>query len=111
MPLNHFHETIDTKELEPVNDIERAFISAVVEAIRGDHNNLRREAIIIRAFRAAIASQQEVKFAEPSKLLASIDGAIAIAKELQHWSDCAVHNEPAFPAGECNCGGYKSEAV
>jgi len=21
-----------------------------------------------------------------------------------HWSDCAVHNEPAFPAGPCNCG-------
>ncbi len=22
-----------------------------------------------------------------------------------HWSDCAVHNEPAYPAGPCNCGG------
>lgn len=21
-----------------------------------------------------------------------------------HASDCAVHNEPAFPAGPCNCG-------
>ena len=21
-----------------------------------------------------------------------------------HASDCAVHNEPAFPAGECDCG-------
>ena len=21
-----------------------------------------------------------------------------------HWSDCALHNEPAMPAGECNCG-------
>jgi hypothetical protein len=20
-----------------------------------------------------------------------------------HWSDCAVHNEPADPNGECNC--------
>lgn len=25
----------------------------------------------------------------------------------QHWSDCAVFNEPALPAGECNCGGLK----
>jgi hypothetical protein len=21
-----------------------------------------------------------------------------------HWSDCAVHNAPAYPAGECDCG-------
>lgn len=27
---------------------------------------------------------------------------------LQHWSDCAVHNEPAYPAGKCDCGGYTS---
>lgn len=22
-----------------------------------------------------------------------------------HWSDCAVHNEPAYPNGPCDCGG------
>jgi hypothetical protein len=22
-----------------------------------------------------------------------------------HWSDCAVHNAPALPLGECDCGG------
>jgi hypothetical protein len=22
----------------------------------------------------------------------------------KHWSDCAVHNEPAYPAGPCDCG-------
>lgn len=22
-----------------------------------------------------------------------------------HWSDCALHREPAYPAGECDCGG------
>lgn len=21
-----------------------------------------------------------------------------------HWSDCAVHNEPAYPNGPCSCG-------
>lgn len=26
-------------------------------------------------------------------------------KETQHWSSCAVHNEPAYPNGECDCGG------
>ena len=24
-----------------------------------------------------------------------------------HWSDCAVHNGPAFPVGECDCGGLE----
>ena len=23
-----------------------------------------------------------------------------------HWSDCAVNNEPAYPAGSCDCGGF-----
>lgn len=22
-----------------------------------------------------------------------------------HWSDCATNNEPAYPAGPCDCGG------
>lgn len=22
---------------------------------------------------------------------------------VKHWSDCAVHSEPAYPAGECDC--------
>ena len=22
----------------------------------------------------------------------------------QHWSDCAVHNAPAYPKGDCTCG-------
>ncbi|WGM47699.1 hypothetical protein KOAAANKH_02581 [Brevundimonas sp. NIBR10] len=28
------------------------------------------------------------------------------AGEPKHWSDCAVHNEPAQPNGPCDCGGY-----
>ncbi len=27
---------------------------------------------------------------------------------VEHWSDCSVHNEPAFPAGPCDCVGFKS---
>jgi hypothetical protein len=23
---------------------------------------------------------------------------------IDHKSDCAVHNEPAYPAGKCDCG-------
>ena len=52
------HETINTKELEPVNAIEHAFICAVVDAIRNDHLNLRRELLVVRAFREAVAALQ-----------------------------------------------------
>jgi hypothetical protein len=27
----------------------------------------------------------------------------AAAADKLHWSDCAVHNAPAYPAGECDC--------
>jgi hypothetical protein len=27
-----------------------------------------------------------------------------MAADKLHWSDCAVHNGPAYPAGECDCG-------
>jgi hypothetical protein len=27
-----------------------------------------------------------------------------MAADKQHWSDCAVHNAPAYPAGKCDCG-------
>jgi hypothetical protein len=29
---------------------------------------------------------------------------------MTHWSDCAVHSEPAYPKGECNCGGFNPVA-
>lgn len=25
-------------------------------------------------------------------------------KAKRHWSDCAVHNAPAYPVGPCDCG-------
>jgi hypothetical protein len=27
-----------------------------------------------------------------------------MAADKLHWSDCAVHNAPAYPAGPCDCG-------
>lgn len=29
--------------------------------------------------------------------------------DVEHWSDCAVHNAPALPAGPCDCGGYEPD--
>ena len=31
-----------------------------------------------------------------------------LTKSMGHWCDCAVYNEPALPAGPCNCGGLRS---
>ena len=33
------------------------------------------------------------------------------AAQPEHYSDCAVYNEPAYPKGKCNCGRYKPELV
>jgi len=32
-----------------------------------------------------------------------------MAADKLHWSDCAVHNGPAYPAGECDCGVEKGQ--
>jgi hypothetical protein len=41
-------------------------------------------------------------------LPAEIDDAMEVLEarlaQPEHWSDCAVHSEPAYPAGECDCG-------
>ena len=37
----------------------------------------------------------------------SIYKALAQTQEpVAHWSDCSVHSEPAYPKGECDCGGF-----
>lgn len=33
------------------------------------------------------------------------------AQEVQHDSDCAVHNAPALPVGPCDCGARRSRQV
>ena len=42
--------------------------------------------------------------------LIDVVGGMALAQPEQepvaHWSDCAVHSEPAYPKGECDCGGF-----
>jgi hypothetical protein len=37
------------------------------------------------------------------KFLDEASAAITASKATEHWSDCAVHNEPALPKGDCNC--------
>jgi hypothetical protein len=38
-------------------------------------------------------------------VLGYLDGQLEfVLMYCRHLSDCAVHNEPAYPAGECDCG-------
>jgi hypothetical protein len=36
--------------------------------------------------------------------MTGFDSKRAAAADKLHWSDCAVHNGPAYPAGKCDCG-------
>jgi len=36
--------------------------------------------------------------------MTGFDSKRAAAADKMHWSDCAVHNGPAYPAGKCDCG-------
>ena len=39
----------------------------------------------------------------------TIEALHACLAQPEHWSDCAVHSEPAYPKGECDCGGMRPE--
>jgi len=36
--------------------------------------------------------------------MTGFDSKREAAADKLHWSDCAVHNGPAYPAGPCDCG-------
>ena len=69
------------------------------------------------ALKLALEALEEVKsWKSPTRWDGCFDKEIAAIKEALngcqcsecqvaiHASDCAVHNEPAYPKGECNCG-------
>jgi hypothetical protein len=76
----------------------------------------------ITAIKEALAQPEQ----EPVKMVAyncfcgrtmkfeSVHGVVAPQRTEQepvaHWSDCAVHSEPAYPKGECDCGGIVAVA-
>ena len=55
------------------------------------------------AMRAAIKKIEELR-AENKALRQAL--AQPEQEQPKHWSDCAVYNEPAYPKGECDCGGF-----
>ena len=56
---------------------------------------------LIEAIRARLAQCERCGEVNPAE--------IHTCTPKQHWSDCAVHSEPAYPAGECDCGGFQPE--
>lgn len=47
-----------------------------------------------------------IKYPEhPQAVSRRLEAGYVPRTPVEHASDCAVHNEPALPAGECDCGG------
>jgi len=58
----------------------------------------------------ADADAEIIKYHE--EIIARLQKALAKQEHgepVAHWSDCAVHSEPAYTAGECDCGGYSPD--
>ena len=67
------------------------------------------EPISIRACRFALACIQGKERDYTNQLLALLQLAVSTADDETHQSDCALHNEPAYPIQPCNCGIYKDK--
>ena len=70
-----------------MSDLRKAAEMALEALERtGTAGNYSKESIAIQALRQALAQPEQ--------------------EQPKHWSDCAVYNEPAYPNGECDCGGF-----
>ena len=68
-----------------------------------------REALAdhIAALVRKVGDPLELDTQEPLAVLPDATSHLA----LQHASDCAVHNEPAFPAAPCDCGAVEGSSI
>ena len=73
-------------------------------------SDLRTEAMkMALEFIVLASSKDRAWFTEKEfEVVAALRQALAQSEQEQpkHWSDCAVYNEPAYPKGECDCGGF-----
>jgi hypothetical protein len=61
-----------------------------------------------RHINEAIAALKE-RLADPMREVQRLGQEIE-QEPVAHWSDCAVHSEPAYPKSECDCGGIVAVA-
>ena len=64
-----------------------------------------------KAAELALKALEELRFANAPFLdeaMEALRQALAqpVQEQPKHWSDCSVYNEPAYPSGECDCGGF-----
>jgi hypothetical protein len=80
--------------------IDSVIIDAMKKAVtvNGDLNSIDRS-----VFRKAVWNCIEQSIKDAAKYAAPVTG--------KHWSDCAMHNEPAYPNGPCDCGANAPSAA
>lgn len=75
-----------------------AIESRIINGNKGGAKQLAKDYRALQKARTEILRlREEVAFLKGCQCLACKDG-------VKHWSDCAVHNEPAIPSGPCDCG-------
>jgi hypothetical protein len=89
---------------EPVVSMEASVVALnkAYERVRDRRNVVAR---VEREVANAVAYRDKMQ-AELDAAIAIYDEALAALlypKPKQHLSDCATHNEPAMPAGPCDC--------
>lgn len=70
---------------------------------------LRKLSQKVEDIEAEMAARKAADEPKHYRVVEAYPGALADMlqpPEKLHYSSCAVNNEPAFPAGECDCGGY-----
>ena len=83
---------------EQFNAIDEAFLREVTEALKGDHNDLRREAIILRASRearrASVTAQAERTIALEAIMREALETLEPFRREAYLW-DAKKYTAPA----------------
>jgi hypothetical protein len=118
--INDIVSRIGTDE-QVIKEINHEFQTLTVEVIKADDPDEKRQSVFavgdeeINMMDRYLFVRRETK---PEDLKNSEDNMSELDNYCQckeclksikqgwvHYSDCAVHNEPAFPAGQCDCNG------
>jgi hypothetical protein len=91
-----------TVDVEAVREgfcpIEQEFCDAVTGALKGDHNDLRKEALILSAFRQAFSAASSTVDVEAVREGAKSDDLVTVPRELLGAACSAIKHNRAAPA-------------
>ena len=101
------HGEMTDEGMDAITAIEKAL--AKEKALQALHSENER----LGLYKDAYAEQEQEpleKFCDSNCVWTDHHPDCKLAQPQQepvaHWSDCAVHSEPAYPKGECDCGGF-----